>query len=80
VRLFPVPDMNHGGGGPATDQAEFFAALVAWTEQGKAPESFVATAREGTNWPGRTRLLCAYPKIPHYRAGDTERASSFACQ
>jgi len=80
ARLFPVPGMNHGGGGPATDQVAFFTALVAWTEQGRAPDSFVATAGGGTNWPGRTRLLCAYPKIAYYRGGDTEQASSFACR
>lgn len=80
VRLFPVPGLNHGSGGPATDQVEFFAALVAWTERGTAPDSLVATAGAGTNWPERTRLLCAYPKIPQYRAGDTERAGSFDCR
>jgi len=80
VRLFAVPGMNHGGGGPATDQADFFSALVAWTEQGVAPESFVATARSGTNWPGRTRLLCTFPKVGRYVGGDIEKASSFACR
>ena len=80
VRLFAVPGMNHGGGGPATDQADFFAALVAWTEQGTAPERFVATAGPDTEWPGRTRLLCAYPKVARYVGGDLESASAFACR
>lgn len=80
VRLFAVPGMNHGGGGPATDQADFFSALVNWTEHGTAPVSFVATARTGTNWPGRTRLLCAYPKVGRYLSGDAEKASSFTCR
>lgn len=80
VRLFPVPGMNHGGGGPSTDQADFFSALVAWTERGAPPQSFVATARPGTAWPGRTRLLCAYPKTAHYIGGDQETASAFACR
>jgi feruloyl esterase len=80
VRLFAVPGMNHGGGGPATDQADFFSALVNWTEHGTAPDNFVATARSGTNWPGRTRLLCAYPKVGRYVSGDAEKASSFACR
>jgi hypothetical protein len=70
----------HGGGGPATDQADFFSALVNWTEHGTAPESFVATAGPGTNWPGRTRLLCTYPRIGRYVGGDVEQASSFACR
>jgi feruloyl esterase len=80
VRLFAVPGMNHGGGGPSTDQADFFSALVNWTEHGTVPESLVATAGPGTNWPGRTRLLCASPRIGRYVGGDVEKASSFACR
>ncbi len=80
VRLFAIPGMTHGGGGPSTDQVDFFSALVMWTEHGTAPESFVAVARAGTNWPGRTRLLCAYPKIGRYLGGDTEKARSFSCR
>jgi len=80
VRLFPVPGMNHGGGGPSTDQADFFGALVAWTERNEAPERFVATARAGTAWPGRTRLLCAFPRQAFYVGGDTEQAASFTCR
>jgi feruloyl esterase len=79
LRLYPVPGMNHGGGGPATDQFAVFDALVAWREQGVAPGPLVATAREGTPWPGRTRLLCPWPQQPHYAAGDKERAESFQC-
>jgi feruloyl esterase len=80
VRLFAVPGMNHGGGGPATDQADFFGALVAWTEKGVAPARLIATAGKGTNWPGRTRPLCAYPKLAVYAGGDSERAESFVCR
>ena len=80
VRLFPVPGMNHGGGGPSTDQIDLFSALVAWTEKGAAPDSLVGTARAGTNWPGRTRLLCPWPQQPRYVSGDSEKASSFACK
>jgi feruloyl esterase len=79
VRLFAVPGMNHGGGGPSTDQFDIFAALVAWTEHGVAPAQLIATAREGTNWAGRTRLLCPYPQQPRHTAGDSEKAESFAC-
>ena len=37
ARLFLVPGMNHCSGGPATDQFDMLAPLVAWVEQGKAP-------------------------------------------
>ncbi|MBN9318236.1 MAG: tannase/feruloyl esterase family alpha/beta hydrolase, partial [Caulobacterales bacterium] len=79
VRLFPVPGMNHGQGGPATDQFDAFGALVAWRERGVAPTQFTATARPGTPWPGRTRLLCAWPQQPRYQGGDKESAASFRC-
>jgi feruloyl esterase len=81
VRLFPVPGMNHGGGGPSTDQIDLFSALVAWTEKGRAPASLIATARATTNWPGRTRLLCPYPLQPRLNKNkDPEKAESFTCK
>jgi feruloyl esterase len=79
LRLYAVPGMNHGGGGPSTDRFAAFDALVAWREQGLAPGALVATGRPGSPWPGRTRLLCPYPQQDRYVAGDSEKASSFHC-
>ncbi len=79
VRLFAVPGMNHGGGGPATDQIDAFSALAAWREKGIAPASLVGRAREDTPWPGRTRLLCPYPQQPRRFGADIESAASFRC-
>ena len=92
ARLYAVPGMGHCSGGPATDQADFITPLVAWVEQGQAPEAIVAQARGpgnpgGTNaevpagWAAdRTRPLCPYPTVARYQGGDVERAESFACQ
>lgn len=80
VRVYPVPGMNHCGGGPATDQFDALAALTAWVEQGKAPERIEAKAGGQTPWPGRTRPLCAYPSIAVYRSGDPNLSGSFACR
>ena len=79
VRLFAVPGMNHGGGGPATDQIDAFSALVAWRERGVAPASLVGRARADTPWPGRMRLLCPYPQQPRRTGANLERAESFHC-
>jgi feruloyl esterase len=79
LRLYAVPGMNHGGGGPATDQFAAFDALVAWREQGVAPGPLVAAARPGSPWPGRTRLLCPFPLQDRYVSGDSEKAQSFHC-
>lgn len=81
VRVFPVPGMNHCSGGPATDGFDAFAALVAWVEQGRAPERIVASAGPASPWPGRTRPLCPFPRIAIYRGrGSIEDAASFTCK
>ena len=85
--------MNHCSGGPSTDQFDMLSALVAWVEQGKAPDSITAMARGPgnpggvnaevpANWsPQRTRPLCPYPKVARYNgSGDLESASSFSCR
>jgi feruloyl esterase len=93
ARLFRVPGMNHCSGGPATDQFDMLTPLVAWVEQGQAPEQVVATARGAGNAGGvnadvpatwsatRTRPLCVYPKVARYKgSGDIESAANFSCQ
>ncbi|XVN49249.1 tannase/feruloyl esterase family alpha/beta hydrolase (plasmid) [Novosphingobium rhizosphaerae] len=80
VRVFPVPGMAHCGGGPATDQFDAFAALTHWVEDGKAPELIAAKAGAQTPWPGRSRPLCAYPKVAVYDGhGPINDLGSFQC-
>jgi hypothetical protein len=94
ARYFPVPGMAHCGGGPSTDQFDLLTALVAWVENGDAPERVIAYARGPGNpggvnpdvpseWsPNRSRPLCPYPKVARLKAGATnlESADSFACR
>jgi feruloyl esterase len=92
ARYFPVPGMNHCSMGPAADQFDMLSPLVAWVEQGIAPQSVTATARGAGNGGGanaelpkawgnaRQRPLCAYPSVASYVGGDAEKASSFACK
>ncbi|WP_024905783.1 tannase/feruloyl esterase family alpha/beta hydrolase [Robbsia andropogonis] len=90
ARLYTIAGMNHCSGGPSTDQFDLLTPLVAWVEQGTAPDSVVATARDASNaapnadvptdWgAGRTRPLCPYPKVARYQGGDVNAASSFVC-
>ncbi|WP_442680022.1 tannase/feruloyl esterase family alpha/beta hydrolase [Sphingomonas sp. ASY06-1R] len=80
ARLFPVPGMGHCQGGPATDGYDAFAALVNWVEKSQAPDRMEATAGPRSPWPGRTRPLCAYPKIARYKgSGSIEQADNFTC-
>jgi len=78
-RFFAVPGMGHCSSGAATlDHFDLLGAVVDWVEQGKAPESVIAT---GPAFPGRSRPLCAYPQHAQYKGeGDPENAASFACQ
>jgi hypothetical protein len=92
VRYYPVPGMGHCSGGPAADQFDLLTPLVAWVEQGVAPEGITATARGAGNAGGvnaelpagwsaaRTRRLCPWPQVARYRSGDVESASSFECR
>ncbi|OYT87247.1 MAG: tannase/feruloyl esterase family alpha/beta hydrolase [Burkholderiales bacterium PBB6] len=93
ARLYRVPGMGHCSGGPATDQVDFLSPLVAWVEQGVAPQALVATARGAGNAGGvnadvpaswaadRTRPLCPFPQVARYKGnGDVERAENWSCQ
>jgi feruloyl esterase len=87
ARFYRVPGMGHCSGGPATDQFDLLTKLVAWVEQGQAPENVVASARSAntdlpSGWSAtRSRPLCAYPKVARYKGtGDIESADSFTCQ
>ncbi|UWU76302.1 tannase/feruloyl esterase family alpha/beta hydrolase [Bradyrhizobium huanghuaihaiense] len=80
ARLFLVPGMNHCSGGPATDSFDVLTPLVAWVEQGRAPERIEARAGATTPWPGRSRPLCPYSRQARYLgSGSIETAESFVC-
>ncbi|OOG86562.1 esterase [Hydrogenophaga sp. A37] len=93
ARFYRVPGMGHCAGGPATDQFDMLTRLVDWVERGKEPDAIVASARGvgnaggvntevPTDWAAdRTRPLCPYPKVAHYKGkGSLEVASSFVCR
>ncbi len=93
ARFYRVPGMTHCSGGPTTDQFDMLTPLVAWVEQGTAPDRVTVSARGPGNPAGanadvpatwsatRTRPLCAYPKVARYQgSGSIESADSFSCQ
>jgi len=96
VRLYMVPGLQHCGGGPGAtafgqdDVAprgdaghDVFRALVEWVEDGKAPNSIIATKYREAGPAGTvqlTRPLCPYPQAAKYDGkGDPNAAESFAC-
>ena len=93
ARFYRVPGMTHCSAGPATDQFDMLTPLVAWVEQGIAPDSVIATARGPGNAAGasadipsswaanRTRPLCRYPLVARYNgSGSLDDAASFTCR
>jgi hypothetical protein len=96
LRLFMVPGMLHCLGGPGPNSFGQFAAgmgdpatrvgaaLQRWVEAGIAPERILAAKRANDRDPGseiqRTRPLCAFPNVAHYRgSGSTDDATNFDC-
>jgi hypothetical protein len=83
ARLFLVPNMGHCRGGPATDQFDMLTSLVAWVEQGTAPDRIIASGTRFSSPPAtRDRPLCPYPQEARYAGpdgGDLAAAANYAC-
>ncbi len=92
LRLFMVPGMVHCAGGPGAWDTDYVEPLVAWREEGTAPDRLVATTPEPTEMghlaPDEgvaqerrfSRPLCPYPELARYRGeGDENDEASFDC-
>jgi feruloyl esterase len=78
-RLFLVPGMFHCGGGPGCGNVDWLSAAVNWVEKGVAPSMVVGAHNEGGKTT-RTRPICAYPNVAHYKGSDSiDDAGSFTC-
>jgi len=68
------------GAGAGDSGSKIGAALQRWVEEGVAPERIIATKRKPNGDVLRTRPLCAFPKVAHYRGtGSTDEAANFEC-
>jgi feruloyl esterase len=80
VRLFLAPGVAHcrGGAGPAPEGV--LDALLAWVEDGTAPDTLTATERDEAGGVTRSRPLCQYPLVARYTgSGSTDDAANFVC-
>jgi feruloyl esterase len=78
ARFFNVPGMGHSNGGRALDVFDPVTAIYNWVEKGLAPEQMMAT---GASFPGRSRPICAYPKIALYTgSGSVDSPANFSCR
>jgi hypothetical protein len=76
-RLFLVPGVHHGGGGPGLTEFDSFSALEDWVEQGRSPDRLIA-GRVTNGVVERTRPVYPYPVLARYcGTGDPKLAESF---
>ena len=79
IRLFMAPGVAHCGGGVGPAPTGQLEALLAWVEEGKAPETLTAAGRSQSG-ATKTRPLCAYPLVAKYKgSGSTDDAANFSC-
>ena len=76
-RLFLVPGVHHGGGGPGFTEFDSMSALENWVEKGQAPDKIIACrSKEGI--VERCRPIFPYPVLARCAArGDSSKAESF---
>jgi feruloyl esterase len=80
VRLFMVPGMQHCGGGEGPNTFDMVSALEQWVEQGKPPAQVMAS-HSTAGKVDRTRPLCPYPQVAHYKGnGSLDDAANFSCK
>jgi Tannase and feruloyl esterase len=76
-RLFLLPGVHHGGGGPGLTDFDSFSALEDWVEKGQAPDQLIA-GRLKNGEVERTRPIFPYPVMARYSGtGNPMLAESF---
>jgi hypothetical protein len=74
-RFFMFPNAGHCSGS-GMNQDDIFTKLVAWVEDGVAPDHYVAQVNAT-----RTRKVCMYPNTVQYTgSGSTDDQANFTCQ
>ena len=78
-RLFMMPGVFHCSGGVGPACLDVLNQVVPWVEQGRAPDTIIATQEEGGK-AVRSRPLCPYPQVARYSGtGDIADARNFRC-
>jgi len=76
-RLFLIPGVHHGGGGPGFSEFDSFTALENWVEKGIAPDKLIAS-RMSNGMVERSRPVYPYPVQARYLGtGDPGKPDSF---
>jgi hypothetical protein len=76
-RLFLVPGVHHGSGGPGYTEFDTLTVLEEWVEKGQPPERLIV-GRLKNGVLERTRPVYPYPLVARYSGtGDPTQANSF---
>ena len=77
TRFFIVPGATHGVG-QSLWEVDWASAIMAWVEDGSAPQQLVYTVTNGVTT--RSKPVCRHPLYPRYNgSGDVNQASSYTC-
>jgi feruloyl esterase len=90
ARYFPIPNMGHCSGGPASATFDAVTSLVNWVENGIAPDSIPASGTAFRSTQGtltglpttRNRPLCPYPEAAKYvgpAGGNIADINNYTC-
>ncbi|MBI2949611.1 MAG: tannase/feruloyl esterase family alpha/beta hydrolase [Verrucomicrobia bacterium] len=78
ARLFLIPGVDHGFRGRGPTPTGLLEAIMAWVEEGKAPEMLLGERRDPTNQVIGTRPLFPYPNVAKYKgSGSADEAANF---
>jgi feruloyl esterase len=76
-RLFLIPGVHHGGGGPGFSEFDALTALENWVEKGQASKKLIA-CHSTSGVVERCRPVFPYPILARYKGqGDPKQADSF---
>jgi feruloyl esterase len=76
VRLFMVPGMEHCTGGPGFHSIDYLGALEKWVEAGVRPDQILGTNPNS----GKSRPICAYPRVAKLRGGNPDDPDAYVCE
>ena len=75
-----APGVGHCGGGHGPTPTGTMEAVVAWVEEGKAPETLLGSRALKVAALRARGPLCQYPMVAKYKGtGSSDDAATFTC-
>ena len=81
ARFVTSPAVGHDFTGPGAAPVDMLKTMMAWVENGTAPDNLVGAHTNDQGQVEFERPLCPYPAYAHYNGtGDPKLATSFSCK